>query len=287
MIDIHRIIILAVAAAITPATLAQSQVEGDTPASQSDFTTEPAPEITDTANPWRAELTAWIWAVGMDGTVGARGRRADMNESFIDILDKSDSIFAFSGRLEVGYDRWAAFADGMYCNLGADNQSGPMDLANVDVTIEQVVLDFGAMYRVARWEPDGTAASNRLDITLDLYGGGRYNHVDLELAPANLDSRSRDKGWVDPIFGAKLILPLSKDWHLRLNGDVGGFGVSSDFTWSATGVFGYDFELLSMPATVYAGYRAIGWDYSDGSGDDEFVWDITMHGPIIGFSLSF
>ena len=42
-----------------------------------------------------------------------------------------------------------------------------------------------------------------------------------------------------------------------------------------------------MPATVYGGYRAIGWDFSEGSPGSEFRWEVIEHGPILGFSLRF
>ena len=71
------------------------------------------------------------------------------------------------------------------------------------------------------------------------------------------------------------------------NGDIGGFGVGSDFTWSATIVIGYDFLLFEHPALVYLGYRAIGQDFTEGSGSDRFTWDVIQHGPILGFSLLF
>lgn len=235
----------------------------------------------------RTELTGWIWIVGMDGTVGARGTRADVSADFGDVLEASDSVFAFAGRLEVGLGSWGGFIDGMYSKLGADDQSGPVGLANIDVTCQTVLTDFGLMYRVGEWEPDGEAGRNARDITLDLYAGGRYTNLDLDLEPAALPSRSQSVDWFDPIVGAKLGLPFAEEWRLALNGDIGGFGAASDFTWSVTGVVGYDFHLGQLPAAVYVGYRAIGQDYSTGSGADEFTWDVVQHGPILGLSLRF
>lgn len=245
------------------------------------------PGVSAEASPWRFDFNTWIWAMGVSGDVGVRGRTADIDASFIDILDESDSVFAFSGRLEVGYERFGGFIDGYYANLGVEDASGPAGLADIDVTMEQIIIDFGAMYRVGVWEPTGTAAMNERDITLDLYAGGRFNDLELELDPANVATRSGDKQWVDPIVGAKLVYPISERFRLSVNGDVGGFGVESDFTWSGTAVIGYDFNLFDIPATVYGGYRAIGWDYSEGSGMEEFTWDVVNHGPMLGFSVRF
>lgn len=244
-------------------------------------------ELSEAASPWRIEFNTWIWAMGVDGDVGARGRVADVSASFIDIFDDSDSLFAFSGHLEIGYEKFGVFIDGFYADIGVDNASGPPGMADIDMTFEQAIVDFGAMYRLGDWEPSGDAAANDRNITLDLYAGGRFIDLKLDLDADSLPSRSADKQWVDPIVGAKLNCPISEDWRVSVNGDVGGFGVESDLTWSATGVFGYNFDLFSVPATVLFGYRAYGWDYSEGSGDDRFEWDVIQHGPIIGLSLRF
>ena len=91
----------------------------------------------------------------------------------------------------------------------------------------------------------------------------------------------------DPIVGVKVRQPITQNLHLDLWGDVGGFGVESDFTWSATGVLGYDFEMFSIHSTVYGGYRAIGWDYQQGHGRDRFEWDVILHGPTLGLLMRF
>lgn len=249
---------------------------------QSDSTELPSP-----ANDWRVDFNTWAWLMGIEGDIGARGLTTDVSANFGDVLDASDSLLAFSGRLEFGKDRWGGFIDGMYAKIGVDDVSGPLGFADIDITNELLLIDFGATYRIGEWTPSGEAARNSRDITLDLYAGGRYTKVKLELAPALLASRSGDKEWLDPIVGAKLVLPINKQWHLAANGDVGGFGVESDLTWSATVVLGSDVLLFDHPATVFFGYRAIGWDFTEGSGINRFTWDVVLHGPILGFSLLF
>lgn len=258
-----------------------TSVQPDSSASQAEA---PAPPEADA---WRSEFISWIWVMGMQGDVGARGRTAHVDANFGDILDASDSVFAFSGRLEVGRGPVAGFLDGIYAKLGAEHQSGPIGATDVEVTNEQAILDFGLMYRVQDVEPEGDAAGNRRNLTLDLYTGARYNHVSLELDPANLAARSRSNDWFDPIVGVKLVVPVDEESHFSVNGDVGGFGIESEFTWSLTAVLGHNFMLADHPSSIFAGYRAIGWDFSEGSGNEEFTWDVVQHGPILGLSIQF
>jgi hypothetical protein len=248
---------------------------------------EQAPLMAEQSSSLRIDTYAWIWLLHMSGDIGVRDRSAEVNADFVDILDASDSIFAFSGRLEVGSGRFAGFVDGLYSDLGADDQTGPVGVANVDIRLEQAILDFGLMYRVVDVEPSGDGAANARNLTLDLYAGGRYSAIEVTIDPALIASRSRSTDWVDPIIGAKLGLPLAERWRIELNGDIGGFGLESDLTWSATAVFGFDFKLFGLPASALAGYRAIGWDYSEGTGADEFTFDIVQHGPILGLTIRF
>jgi len=255
---------------------------------QADAATAPDAELSlDGRQEWRAEFYAWIWAMGLDGDIGVRGLNASVSASFVDVVEASDSILAFSGRLEIGYGRFGGFVDGMYADLGVEDASGPGGLANIDIEFRQTLVDFGLMYRVLDRTPTGRGEANRRNLTLDLYAGGRYSGLELELMPAMLPTRSGSKSWVDPIVGAKVVVPFAERWRLELNGDIGGFGAASDFTWSTTAVVGFDFRMFDLPASVLAGYRAIGWDYSDGSGANRFTWDLIQHGLILGLSIQF
>lgn len=40
-------------------------------------------------------------------------------------------------------------------------------------------------------------------------------------------------------------------------------------------------------ATVVAGHKALGQDYSDGSGTDRFEWNETLYGPMLGLVYHF
>ena len=249
---------------------------------QSDPVESPIP-----TDEWRFQFNSWAWLLGMEGDIGAGGTTTDVSADFGDILEASDSLAAFSGRFEFGKGQWGAFIDALYSNIGVDDVPGGPDLGDTDITFEMTLTDFGAMYRFREWVPEGAAANNSRNATLDLYGGGRYTTLDVEVSPTLIPSDSGDQDWLDPILGAKLVLPISERWHIAANGDVGGFGVGSDFTWSTTGVFGYEFTIFDRPATAFFGYRALGQDFTDGDGSAQFTWDVIMHGPILGFSLWF
>src|SRR5690606_26802947 len=137
------------------------------------------------------------------------------------------SLVALSGRLEIGHGRLGAFVDVFYADLGIDDETGPAGLADIDITYEQTVVDFGLMYRVGQWQSPHATPQRPRSTTLDLYAGGRYSNLELTSSPANIADISGRQEWVDPIVGAKLVLPISESWRLLTNADIGGFGVES------------------------------------------------------------
>lgn len=249
----------------------------------------PGPSLAQTAahDQWRVEFSPYLWALGIEGDMGVRGQSASVAAYFFDIVAKSDSIFALAGRLEVGKGKvggWGGFIDAGYSSVSVDNATGPLGVADVDIEYQQTIVDFGVTYRLGEW---GTSGGQGRSATLDAYAGARYTSVDLTISPALLPERTGSRSWLDPIIGIKAVVPLGESWHIAANADIGGFGVASEFTWSGTAVVGYDFELWGLRASAYAGYRALGWDYTHGTGTDEFTWDILEHGVTFGLTFRF
>ena len=242
------------------------------------------PQTSTVADQWRVELTPYAWAFDLDGKVGVRGQTALVNVTFREILEDADSILAFAGRLDLRNRRWGGFIDAGFASVTVEGATGPLGISDVDVEYEQTIVDFGVSFCIGEWAGSSGPARNT---TLDVYAGGRYSNIDLTISPALLPQRSGSESWVDPIIGLKLNAPLSEQWRVAVSADIGGFGIASDLTWSASLVVGYDFHISGHYASVYAGYRAIGWDYANGPSASEFIWDVVEHGICFGFTYRF
>ena len=227
---------------------------------------------------WRVTLTPYLWATGLYGDVTVRGRTAELDATFLDILEDTDTLVAFQGHLEVTRGRWGAYGDFFYVKAQVDD-AGP---AGLDVTSRLWFIDFGAQYRILDTTTDRVPG-----FTLDVYGGARYSLLEVDLAPPGAPVLSRDVDWIDPIVGARVGVHLSEHAFLLFAGDVGGFGVGSDLAWSITGLFGYRWQAAGLEWAVLAGYKALAQDYTTGSGTRRFRWDTTMHGPVLGLSVRF
>lgn len=241
---------------------------------------------------WRGTATVYAWLTGLTGDVQARGNKVNVDETFIDLVQESDNLFGIAGRLEVGQQRLSAYVDGTYMSLRFDDRGDPADPANVETPI--TIIEFGAIYRAAEWalgdESEGQKAEGappRRVLGLDVYAGGRYMDVGIDLDFQSGRDESRNKSWVDPLIGARMIVDLSEHWVFTVGADIGGFGVGSDFCWQAYGTFNYRFDMWGADAALVLGFKALGEDFNDGDGDSRVVWDATLYGPVIGLQFQF
>jgi hypothetical protein len=124
-------------------------------------------------------------------------------------------------------------------------------------------------------------------VAIDLYGGGRYSYLGVDLDTQGQPLANRSVDWVDPIIGGRVTWNVTDRFFVLAGGDVGGFGVGSDFAWSALGLLGWRFTMLGLDSAVLGGHRALGQDYSTGSGLRSFRFDATMHGPVVGLNVRF
>ena len=100
--------------------------------------------------------------------------------------------------------------------------------------------------------------------------------------------RSGDITWIDPIVGLRLRHEFSPGSELTLSGDVGGFGVGSKFSWQALGAYRWTFaKTNNITWSGMLGYRALYVDYTKGSGDLLYAYDMLQHGPIAGVTARF
>ncbi len=117
----------------------------------------------------------------------------------------------------------------------------------------------------------------------DTTAGLRYVKMTTEVSPARgptLVDATLD--WTDPIIGGRYLWAFADNLKLIASGNIGGFGVGSEFSWEALGLVEWQpFEYVSF----IGGYRALDIDYEEGKGPASFNLDMTLYGPVIGVSF--
>ncbi len=91
---------------------------------------------------------------------------------------------------------------------------------------------------------------------------------------------SRTDDWWDPYIGLRGRFNLNDKFYLTAKGDIGGFGVGSDLTWTAEAALG-----CQITRSIFAevGYRALGVDLDK----DGLIMDTVTHGPQVTLGITF
>jgi hypothetical protein len=220
---------------------------------------------------WKHEIAPYLWGSAMEGTVGIGDISAEAEMSFSDILD--DLEFGFMGSYRASRDRYSITVDAIYMGLGV-TERGPGGALKADIDLDQVGLEADFGYAVAE--------------RFTLFGGLRYVSLDADLRVTgplgNELSASEGQDWVDPVIGAIYSWPLAEAWTLNLRGDIGGFGIGSDFAWQGMATLRWQF---SPRSALGIAYRHLDMDYEDGRGQDYFKYDMATSGPAMGVIFTF
>ncbi|MEO1108482.1 MAG: hypothetical protein AAFX90_11225 [Pseudomonadota bacterium] len=169
------------------------------------------------AGDWSYTVAPYVWGADVRTSLDiGRNPPVDGNTSIFNILN---GAFLIGGEARNG--RWTIAGEFNYLDLGDDVSIGPISTA-------------------ASWDLDGTMSSLVLGYALfqddvsqvDAFAGLR--HWDLDLATTVLNvTASTDRSWTDPLIGARYTRAINERWSVTAMGNVGGFGVGSDFQWEA------------------------------------------------------
>lgn len=210
----------------------------------------------------------------------------------LEVLD-----FGAQVHVEIRRNNFGIFIDPTYLKLSVDDNVPLDDGVEVDnVTLKELLLEFGGFYRLGNW-PIGSPYNSfvqraKPSLTLDALAGGRYINIDLNIdldgtQPEMPSEVGGDKDWLDLFVGARMILNPTEKLSFVLRSDIGGFdfGFSSDIAWNLVSWIGY--ELPWYRITPVIGYRVLYIDYDDGSGDNRFVNKTWTYGPSDGLAFRF
>jgi len=242
-----------------------------------------AEELSDQQSSWEFQVAPYFWFLSLEGDVTVKGQESEVDTDFDEIWDEFN--IGAMVEFEARNGRWGIIGDMVAANLGTEKTIAGVD---IDPDVNILMLTLGGSYRLGTWDLTDAPDKKAPTLAVDAIAGARYTYLGLELDIKGFPNVDADNDWVDPFIGARTLWDITRGWGITLGGTVGGFGVGSDFTWTAAGLLGYRFGLFGEDnARVLGGYRAIYQDYSSGSGDNKFEWDVTMYGPVLGLSIEF
>jgi opacity protein-like surface antigen len=239
---------------------------------------------------WEIRLMPYVWIPSMKADSTVNGLSGSVDLSTHDVIDSLN--MAAMGRVEAWRGKWGLTFDGTYMFLGAnDGFQGRRDAVrfNFDADVRVGMVDFGLAYRIYEQQ---FGNNNEQCFALEPYAGLRYGYlrqkIDVDVDLGEVGSAGQTLGtsedWVEPFVGGRIVLKLNDRWSLNTRADAGGFGIgsASDLTWQVAG--GVDYK-ITKNIIFNAGYRYVDFDYSRGSGSNEFGVHLKAKGPVLGLTI--
>ncbi len=180
---------------------------------------------------WQFQVAPYVWALAAEGDVTVKGQKSDVNLSFKDIVEELNYGVMLDGEARKG--RVGVIANILYANPGDEENVGGI---KIDPDINLFWGSFAGYYRLGPWDLDSAARDDGPQLIIDPYVGVRYTYLDVDLDIGDGPNLGGDQDWVDPIVGLRTLWQLTPRWGVTAGGDIGGFGVGSDFQWMATGL---------------------------------------------------
>ena len=172
--------------------------------------------------------------------------------------------------------------------------------ASAALTYQLFIVEVGGVHEIARWQhPEGSSTTidgvlafrywnNSIRADFDVAANVNLSSIGLERSFGMGVARADAIQWVDPVVGLRARHRFSQRQELTVRGDIGGFGLGSQFSWQAVGVYSYAWDLEGgQKLAALLGFRALGVNYSSGSGNDALSINQTLYGPVFGISYRF
>lgn len=246
----------------------------------------------DRAASWKVRATASVWFPSLRGeqTLGG-GSKFD-----IDIIDQPDVQVAPRYELAFRRDKWTVLTSGFVFNMDENAAATESFIASgttinagdrVSYDIDYWSADLFLAYRFADMPIDNAGGRGAppspfsvprdgVGLFFDVLAGARVWHLDYTMnqigGPSLIDEQET---WIDPVVGGRMLLDLPHGFGVEVRGDVGGFGVGSEFAWNIGVAFRAE---LAENIGAEIGFRHLQTRYESGSGADLFEWDVASAG---------
>jgi hypothetical protein len=225
---------------------------------------------------WEFKVAPFLWTLQINAENSVGVVTVPLELEFSEIWDN----LRFGGSLhyEMAKNEWSIIADMAYFDIYRENivieTEGPQTpVANLDFTVWQGEL-LGA-YRFG----DAKETSYFEGLL-----GVRYTRQKVDLSVElfqNSPEGGFDESWVDPIIGGRYTASFTPQFYGVFRGDIGGFGIGSQFTWNVGAQMGYKFTDLFG---LVLGYKYLDVNYNTGTEGtaDYFAFDGSQQGIILG-----
>lgn len=231
---------------------------------------------------WRVIFSPYVWGASLTGNAGLLGVSTNVDVPFGDILSNLD--MSFMGNVEITNGTFGAYFDGQYTKTSQDEDVLGRQLG---LNIVSTTLTGGIYYRIFQHDLDGQTYFGRQRVfAIEPTAGIRWTQLKATLNVGPY-SESRKADWTDPFVGTRVLYDIAERWNISAEADIGGFGAGTKLSANGQIYLGYRTRIFDVPTILRVGYRALYQDYRDNDTRENFKYDVTQHGPVVGWSMQF
>lgn len=239
---------------------------------------------TGTSGDWDFFVGGYLTMATIDAVTGTQtpfgAQDMALEMDFSELLDVLD--YGFSALVVARKARLSLNADVVLLGIsdsGSLTLPSPLSAAvNIGYEVNMKEIELYAGYALFEQYPD-----------LEIIAGARYIDQEIDITvnagPLAVAPTIGDD-WIDPFVGLRYTGPIKDRWSFILRGDVGGFGVGSDFAWRIDAGVRYRWQ---NDWEVGLGYKILDQDYESGARTDAdyYKWDGSESGLTLGFGKNF
>lgn len=222
---------------------------------------------------WEFAFAPYLYASGISGTVGARGRVLEVDASFGNVLENLD--IGLMGTMEARKGKFVFVSDLIWTKMSAERDTPGGLYSTAKLGVNLFIFDPEVGYRLVDSEKG----------SFDALGGVRIwsveNNLNLTTGLLPGFDVSQRKSWAAPVVGFRGLLNVSPKFFLSTKFDIGGAGIGADLTTQFYGGAGYR---VTPKIALLGGYRYLQVDYDDSEG---FLFDTKMNGFVFGAKFNF
>jgi hypothetical protein len=222
---------------------------------------------------WRWSVVPFVWLSNLGGLSVVGERQVTVGDS---ALTPAAAFRLEAQRRRVGFrvsGTWAALANrGTIAPVTQPMQGEPGQYDFSWATVEA-----HGMLQVGPYDPASS---------FTVYLGLRAVRQTQRLQDASGGAVAVTQVWLEPVEGSRYSVTVGRRLWATIGGDIGGFAVGSDFTWTLSGELAYRLAPPLALALRYT-YREVQYDNKE-DGPETYRWDAgVQQGWFFGAVLAF
>ena len=216
----------------------------------------------------RINMNVYAFAADVNGTIREQNIKYHVDQPSSDTVKHLDRMYM--GYLDFRKGDWGLYIDKQLVKTSKDEAVINIPIA-VSTKLDQT--NYGIYYRA--YQSAETNQNNQHKLVVEPTIGIHHTEAKATLAAFNI-TKQADINWDEFFWGTRIRYNFDSPWNLASEVTFG-----AKDTISAHAYVGYNIPVFKRFVNLRVGYRYFKQDYES----NNFQWDITQKGPVIGINL--